>query len=676
MLFGKYFFLTLSLSLSVATASSTKKAVACYLDCGENGKCMLRDEAEGGGMRCLCNSGWTGMLCDIVYDTCSNSHTCLHGGRCIPGLVDDFGNSQHFCDCTDAIGSDGSVFVGKYCEHQAVNYCKASGDEAFCVNSGYCNPDYPNSGTPCICSEEHTGPHCQYAKGSVPECDLACENGGFCVLGASTSSSSGREDTFFDDVSQDLKSCKCPDGFGGPLCDKKKEPCGDQGFCYHGSTCVEQFQTDGSIHFQCDCQSANSGTTSYAGRWCQYEATSFCLKVHDAGGGLFCVNNGVCNGSDGCLCPDGWTGGSCEIEAVVDAGQQPMMGNLAAYPESGGTTNVQEGEIAFQSSSENVQEGEQMIGEEPSVHDGQLVVGADGATVHDGTVVFGDSEADADDDVAVDDNSINSNVYDGQLVIGGDGATVHDGTIAIGDDGLDGDDDQVVDDNNNNNVYEGQVVIGGDGATVHDGMQVIGDDEVINDGVANDDGVADDDGIYDDDGADDDVVIDKDTVMCTSGDYSSPSLSSDKPHAYCLHGGACREVIHSSQQEHPGCYCPYPWTGEHCENHLEISAGKLVFSSADDDDDDDGIDGSYPFSLEACGDDGLYCSHGAMCLQHEGRFLCDCTTTSSSIPMAFSGSSCEHKASDICVAGEVSSKPQAFCLNDGTCKAEVEEGDS
>ena len=35
----------------------------------------------------------------------------------------------------------------------------------------------------CICNEGFGGEHCQYTKGTVPECTLGCQNGGHCVLG-------------------------------------------------------------------------------------------------------------------------------------------------------------------------------------------------------------------------------------------------------------------------------------------------------------------------------------------------------------------------------------------------------------------------------------------------------------------------------------------------------------
>jgi hypothetical protein len=96
----------------------------------------------------LTHTGWTGLFCDKRFETCDNQagHTCYHGGECIPGLEDKYGNEQLFCDCTNARGSDGTKYVGKYCESPFEQVCNpgASDDELiFCVNGGECNPNFP-----------------------------------------------------------------------------------------------------------------------------------------------------------------------------------------------------------------------------------------------------------------------------------------------------------------------------------------------------------------------------------------------------------------------------------------------------------------------------------------------------------------------------------------------------
>jgi hypothetical protein len=96
------------------------------------------------------STGWTGVLCDKKFETCTDQpgHECYHGGQCIPGLLDKYGNEQLFCDCstTHSAGMDGTHYVGKYCEtpfEQACNTGAETGEPVFCVNGGECNLDFP-----------------------------------------------------------------------------------------------------------------------------------------------------------------------------------------------------------------------------------------------------------------------------------------------------------------------------------------------------------------------------------------------------------------------------------------------------------------------------------------------------------------------------------------------------
>jgi hypothetical protein len=117
------------------------------------------------GMHCACPSGWTGVQCDHVFETCSfensdgvgdSGHKCYHGGACIPGLQDDYENDQLFCDCTLATSStDGNGtttrYTGKYCETPVWDnsYCNTNeigqvqDDNHFCVHDSTCNPLFP-----------------------------------------------------------------------------------------------------------------------------------------------------------------------------------------------------------------------------------------------------------------------------------------------------------------------------------------------------------------------------------------------------------------------------------------------------------------------------------------------------------------------------------------------------
>jgi hypothetical protein len=96
-------------------------------------------------MHCDCPPGWTGLLCDRhKYVMCreNNSHSCYHGGKCVPGLADQYGNDQLFCDCSDVIATDGTKYVGKYCEMSFGQIYDSDAGGLFCVNGGDFNPNY------------------------------------------------------------------------------------------------------------------------------------------------------------------------------------------------------------------------------------------------------------------------------------------------------------------------------------------------------------------------------------------------------------------------------------------------------------------------------------------------------------------------------------------------------
>ena len=309
---------------------------SCPLDCGRHGVCVLGEadfldhpteeggdpilaihqETSRGGFHCQCESGFTGLQCNVEFQSCSAVHKCYNGGDCVEGLVDKYGNDQHWCDCKNAVDQDGNAFVGKYCEHQAANYC--DGEGSFCIE-GQCNPDYlkiiGESGPMCLCNEGHGGEHCQYAKGTVPECILECQNGGHCVLGELPLTNITDAYHFGDAMSEnreDMQHCLCRDGYDGELCQRKKETCGE-GHCLWGAQCIEKIGTDGSPHYHCDCATAEMDV---AGQYCQYEKTTHCGVSDFDGKNLFCTNSGACKANiyEGCDCPSGFSGFSCQYK--------------------------------------------------------------------------------------------------------------------------------------------------------------------------------------------------------------------------------------------------------------------------------------------------------------------------------------------------------------------------
>jgi hypothetical protein len=77
------------------------------------------------------------MICFLHYS---------HGGSCIPGLQDVYGNGQLYCDCTNAIETINATlvtYVGKYCKIPSIadadtpETVACNTDKSiFCVNGG------------------------------------------------------------------------------------------------------------------------------------------------------------------------------------------------------------------------------------------------------------------------------------------------------------------------------------------------------------------------------------------------------------------------------------------------------------------------------------------------------------------------------------------------------------
>jgi hypothetical protein len=169
--------ITWALAALVPTASIfAQTETECTLQCFNQGICafgqanfddhpqyndgssltFLVRTSNNAGMHCVCPYGWTGLQCDVPFEICYNdgddtenesvnAQRCYHGGQCIPGLLDHYGNSQLFCDCSEALDLRGVPYVGKYCEHQVAQRCSGSSlgaVERYCVNDGTCNPNY------------------------------------------------------------------------------------------------------------------------------------------------------------------------------------------------------------------------------------------------------------------------------------------------------------------------------------------------------------------------------------------------------------------------------------------------------------------------------------------------------------------------------------------------------
>lgn len=268
----------------------SEESRVCSLKCPDGIPCVIGSQntsltssaSDKGwkGMHCACPPGTSGLLCQSKTENCNNtdSKKCLNNGSCEVGAIDYLGNPQYSCNCESTIDATSGIgYEGEYCEL------------AYTINK-------------------------------TAECSLPCLNGN-CVIGPrSNTSLPPFWENYFDgngDGTNDLQfmHCECNNGFDGALCEIEKSPCGSGDYCYYGSQCVSRVVNNAAVR-ECDCSAANTLQVSFAGQYCQYKVSQFCLKNEGStSGSLFCVNGGTCRSNvyEGCDCPVGFSGTSCEI---------------------------------------------------------------------------------------------------------------------------------------------------------------------------------------------------------------------------------------------------------------------------------------------------------------------------------------------------------------------------
>lgn len=180
----------------------------------------------------------------------------------------------------------------------------------YCMNYGTCQSDYKtNPEQPCNCPHGFEGVHCEFASGTAPAtCSLECFSGGVCQLGAKSF-----ELVINEWVPRDqMQYCLCPPNTQGQYCEQEVQKCGT-GHCLNGGQCV---MVNNSQY--CDCSTAVTATSLYAGKFCENPASVICSAKNEANGHHFCVNGGTCisGGALGCNCPDGFMGPICEFPAT------------------------------------------------------------------------------------------------------------------------------------------------------------------------------------------------------------------------------------------------------------------------------------------------------------------------------------------------------------------------
>lgn len=216
--------------LRCMNGSTCKAGNATFANHPNDTDLPFHQASNGHYYHCACEEGFTGLTCSIVYESCADSssfHTCYHGGSCVVGDVDDFGNQQYTCDCSTGTRGD-RYFTGKYCQEEHIQTCDYS-QGIFCNNGGVCK-DEPNGESYCQCEDGFLGSLCD--KTSVVDCgDIMCYNGAPCM------EEGGK---LYCDCSQTVIAGK---RFRGQSCDEETNVFCDeskQHFCLNHGDCVDE----------------------------------------------------------------------------------------------------------------------------------------------------------------------------------------------------------------------------------------------------------------------------------------------------------------------------------------------------------------------------------------------------------------------------------------------------
>ncbi|CAB9523970.1 LRR receptor-like serine threonine-protein kinase [Seminavis robusta] len=238
---------------------------------------------------------------DGATTICPSGLACYNHGKCVEAVSEP---GVYTCDCRGS-SEFGIPFEGLACEYKATDLCHdtsgffSTNITSFCTNNGLCRQRVPpgNAHKGCICNSE-------------------LWKGDYCELRNAFVAPSPTQSPI---VSAPNSTQTCPDGI----------------ICENGSACMESTYNQGS--YGCDCDAPGPEYIPSAGDRCQYVATSLCSVTTPYTS--FCVNGGACVAlvDDGvehmdCLCPGGFSGGHCEIEAP----SMPVNDAVAPPSDEGG----------------------------------------------------------------------------------------------------------------------------------------------------------------------------------------------------------------------------------------------------------------------------------------------------------------------------------------------------
>jgi tenascin len=273
------------------------------LACGDGARCSGHGSCDAASSRCICVSGWTGLVCDTTQISCADP-TCGGNGVCneaIGECVCNQGFIGKSCDqltCEDDCGSAqgrGACIADRCVCNDGFSGagCKAKDCPNKCSGHGSCSPSTidPTVAGMCACDPGFIGADCS----QVP-CANDCSGHGAC--------------------NANKTACVCDPGYSGDVC----TDCDGKHHCSNHGECVWSTET-GAAPFTAMCECfAGFSTDNCAMAACPLGQSPVTTAVPTV-----CSGKGNCkrdaeSGQYQCECDDGF--GTVDCHAKCPRGKQ------------------------------------------------------------------------------------------------------------------------------------------------------------------------------------------------------------------------------------------------------------------------------------------------------------------------------------------------------------------